>query len=170
MKYFFWKFCFIIRKECQFKFEVMVFKFVVMDLFEVFCIKFFKEMVEVLVRIIFCLLRNLIDLFICVLFLLNEFFKMRYEVLKSKVVVVMEVLQRKLGSVEYIKVLLEVGDQIRERRQVRLSKRRIEVVVVLERYGREKRKKFEKKKERRKIKGQEQRDVRRVFQGNQGVI
>ncbi|KAK4658790.1 U3 snoRNP protein [Podospora pseudocomata] len=166
MKYLFWKLCSIIRKERQPKPEAMVSKLAAMDLLEAFCIKSPKETVEVSVRTILRPLRNLTDPSIRAPFSLNELFKTRYEALKSKAVAVMEVLQRKLGSAEYTKALLEVGDQIRERRQARLSKRRIEAVAAPEKYGREKRKKFEKKKERRKIKGQEQRDARRAFQGN----
>ncbi|KAK4180815.1 putative U3 small nucleolar RNA-associated protein 20 [Triangularia setosa] len=166
MKYVFWKLCSIIRKERQPKPEAMVSKLAAMDLVEAFCIKSPKETVEISVRAILRPLRNLTDPSIRAPFSLNELFKTRYEALKSKAVSVMEVLQRKLGSAEYTKALLEVGEQIRERRQARLSKRRIEAVAAPERYGREKRKKFEKKKERRKMKGQEQRDARRAFQGN----
>ncbi|KAK0728930.1 armadillo-type protein [Apiosordaria backusii] len=166
MKYVFWKLCSIIRKERQPKPEAMVSKLAAMDLLEAFCIKSPKETVEISVRTILRPLRNLTDPSIRAPFSLNELFKTRYEALKSKAVSVMEVLQRKLGSAEYTKALLEVGEQIRKRRQARLSKRRIEAVAAPERYGREKRKKFEKKKERRKMKGQEQRDARRAFQGN----
>ncbi|KAK4192841.1 small subunit processome component 20 [Podospora australis] len=165
MKYLFWKLCRIIRTERQPKPEALVSKMAAMDVLEAFCLKSSVETVILSVRTILRPLRNLTDPSIRAPFSLNELFKTRYEGLKTKAQSIMEILQRKLGNAEYTKALLDVGQAIRERRQHRSSKRKIEAVVAPERHGREKRKKFEKKKERRKAKGQEQRDMRRAYDG-----
>ncbi|KAK3990360.1 small subunit processome component 20 [Cladorrhinum sp. PSN332] len=163
MKYLFFKLALIIRKERQPKPEALVSKLAAMDVLEAFSERASTETLMVSVRTILRPLRNLTDPSIRAPFSLNESFKTRYEALKTKATTIMETLQRKLGNAEYTKAMLAVGENIRERRQQRSSKRKIGAVVAPERHGREKRKKFEKKKERRKAKGQEQREIRRAF-------
>ncbi|KAK4229174.1 small subunit processome component 20 [Podospora fimiseda] len=163
MKYLFFKLALIIRKERQPKPEALVSKLAAIDVLEAFCERSSPETLMVSIRTILRPLRNLTDPSIRAPFSLNESFKSRYETLKTKATTIMEILQRKLGNAEYTKAMLAVGENIRERRQQRLTKRKIGAVVAPERHGREKRKKFEKKKERRKAKGQEQREARRAF-------
>ncbi|KAK4237546.1 hypothetical protein C8A03DRAFT_34486 [Achaetomium macrosporum] len=164
MKYLFWKLASIIRKERQPKPEMLVSKLAAMDLLEAFCVKTPTETVLASAKTILRPLRNLTDPSIRQPFSLNELFKTRYEALKTKAQSIMGTLQRRLGSAEYTKALLAVGEDIRERRQQRSSKRKIEALTAPEKYGREKRKKFEKKKEKRKVRGREQRDQRRIYQ------
>jgi U3 small nucleolar RNA-associated protein 20 len=164
MKYLFWKLASIIRKERQPKPEMLVSKLAAMDLLEAFCVKTPTETVLASAKTILRPLRNLTDPSIRQPFSLNELFKTRYEALKTKTQSVMGTLQRRLGSAEYTKALLAVGERIRERRQQRSSKRKIEALTAPEKYGREKRKKFEKKREKRKVRGREQRDQRRIYQ------
>ncbi len=83
--------------------------------------------------------------------------------MKSKAHAIMEMLQKKLGTAEYTRHLLAVGEDIKGRRQQRSSKRKIEAITQPEKYGRDKRKKLEKDKERRKAKGQQHRNLRRGF-------
>ncbi|AEO66203.1 uncharacterized protein THITE_2114155 [Thermothielavioides terrestris NRRL 8126] len=163
MKYLFWKLSSIIRKERQPKPEMLVSKLAAMDLLEAFSLRTPTETLLASVKTILRPLRNLTDPSIRQPFSLNEAFKTRYEALKTKAQSIMETLQRRLGSAEYTKALLAVGEDIRERRQQRSSKRKIEALTAPEKYGREKRKKFEKKKEKRKAKGREQRDLRRIY-------
>jgi U3 small nucleolar RNA-associated protein 20 len=164
MDYFFYKLASIIRKERQPKPEMLVSKLAAMDLVEAFCIKSTSETLLLSIKTILKPLRNLTDPSIRAPFSLNDTFTTRYETLKTKAQSVMEILQRKLGSKEYTKALLAVGEAIRERRQFRSSKRKIEAITAPEKYGMEKRKKFEKKKEKRKERGQEQRDLRQIYQ------
>lgn len=164
LNYLFWKLSSIIRKERQPKPEMLVSKLAAMDLVEAFCLATPSETLLASVKTILRPLRNLTDPSIRAPFSLNEVFKTRYEALKAKAQSIMELLQRKLGSAEYTRALLAVGEDIRERRQQRSSKRKIEAVTAPEKYGRDKRKKFEKKKEKRKAKGQEQRAQRRGYQ------
>jgi len=161
--YLFWKLSAIIRKERQAKVEMLVSKLTAMSVLEHFCIKTPKETLLLSARTILRPLRNLTDPSIPGPFSLNEIFKTKYQELKNKAQAVMEVLQRRLGSGDYTKALLAVGEKVRERREARSSKRKIEAITAPEKYGRDKRKKFEKKKEVRKIKGREQRDHRQGF-------
>jgi U3 small nucleolar RNA-associated protein 20 len=163
-KYLFWKLASIIRKERQPRAEMLVSKLAAMDLIEAFALKTPIETLIASAKTIIRPLRNLTDPSIRQPFSLNELFKTRFETLKGKAQTVMEMLQRRLGSKEYTTALLAVGERVRERRQQRSSKRKIEALTAPEKYGKEKRKKFEKKKEKRKVRGQEQRDHRQVFQ------
>ncbi|KAJ4296175.1 U3 snoRNP protein, partial [Collariella sp. IMI 366227] len=164
MQYLFWKLASIIRKERQPKPEALVSKLAAMDLLETFTLKTPVDTLLASAKTILRPLRNLTDPSIRQPFSLNEVFKTRFETLKSKAQLVMENLQQRLGSAEYTKALLAVGERIRERREQRSSKRKIESMTAPEKYGREKRKKFEKKKEKRKERGQEQREKRRIYQ------
>ncbi|KAL1842085.1 hypothetical protein VTJ49DRAFT_6067 [Mycothermus thermophilus] len=163
-KYLFWKLASIIRKERQPKAEVLVSKLAAMDLLEAFVSKTPAETVLASVKTILRPLRNLTDPSIKAPFSLNDIFKERYEALKARAQSVMELLQRRLGSAEYSRALVAVGEQVRERRQQRSSKRKIEALTAPDRYGKEKRKRLEKKKEKRKARGREQREQRRIFQ------
>ncbi|KAK4151497.1 armadillo-type protein [Chaetomidium leptoderma] len=165
MQYLFWKLTSIIRKERQAKPEMLVSKLAAMDLLEAFALKTPTDTLLASAKTILRPLRNLTDPSIRQAFSLNDVFNTRFEALKSKAQGVMETLQRRLGSAEYTKALLAVGERVRERREQRSSKRKIEALTAPERYGQEKRKKFEKKKEKRKVRGQEQREHRRNLQG-----
>ncbi|KAK3393474.1 armadillo-type protein [Podospora didyma] len=164
LRYLFFRLASIIRQERQVRPETLVPKQAAMDVLEVFCTKTSKEVILPSIKTILRPLRNLTDPSIPTPFSVNEVFKLRYEALKAKAAAIMEILQRKLGNAEYTKALLEVGRDIRERRQYRSSKRKIEAVTAPEKHGKDKRKKFEKKKERRKEKGREQRDLRSGYQ------
>lgn len=164
IKYLFWKLSSIIRKERQPKPEFLVSKLAAMDLVEAFCLKSPTDALLASAKTILRPLRNLTDPSIRQAFSLNEVYKTRAEALRVKAQGIMEIVQRRLGSAEYTKALVAVGERVRERRQQRSSKRKIEALTAPEKYGREKRKKFEKKKEKRKVRGREQRDHRQGYQ------
>ncbi|KAJ4419102.1 U3 snoRNP protein [Neurospora sp. IMI 360204] len=163
MGYLFYKLASIIRKERAARPEMLVAKLSAMDLLESFCEKSDPKTLLGSIKTIIRPLRNLTDPSIPGPFSLNEVFKTRYELLKTKALSILDVLQRKLGSSEYTRALLAVGADIRQRRNARSSKRKIEAITAPEKYGQEKRKKFEKKKEKRKEKGREARDARQAF-------
>lgn len=163
LNYLFWKLSSIIRKERQAKPEALVSKLTAMDILAAFCHKTPKEVLLGSIKTILRPLRNLTDPSIPAPFSLNEIFKTRYENLKAKAQTIMEDLQNKLGSGEYTKALLAVGEDVRGRREYRSSKRKIEALAAPEKYGAEKRKKMEKKKERRKERGREARDARGTY-------
>ncbi|KAM7205538.1 small subunit processome component 20 [Naviculisporaceae sp. PSN 640] len=163
LNYLFWKLSSIIRKERQAKPEALVSKLTAMDILAAFCHKTPKEVLLGSIKTILRPLRNLTDPSIPAPFSLNEIFKTRYENLKTKAQTIMEDLQNKLGSGEYTRALLAVGEDVRGRREYRSSKRKIEALAAPEKYGAEKRKKIEKKKERRKERGRESRDARGAY-------
>ena len=74
---------------------------------------------------------------------------------------VMALLQKKLGTTEYIGQLTRVREAVKDRREGRKIKRRIEAVAAPEKVGREKKRKGEKKREKRKVKSADQRAGRR---------
>ncbi|KAK0731037.1 armadillo-type protein [Lasiosphaeris hirsuta] len=164
LNYLFWKLSAVVRRERQPTVQHLIPKLAAIDLLETFCAKAARETLIPSVKTILRPLRNLTDPSIPQPFSLNEAFKARYEELKAKAQSVMEILQGKLGNSEYTKALLAVGRDVREKRQQRSSKRKIEAITAPEKYGRDKRKKFEKQKEKRKEKGREARDLRQGYQ------
>jgi len=163
MRYFFWKLASIIRRERQPNPQSLVPKLAAMDVLDAFSTKAPVETLAPSLKAILRPLRNLTDPSIAAPFSLNELFKTRYEQLKTQALSIMEVLQRRVGNEKYTKELLAVGEDVRERRQQRSSKRKIEAISAPEKYGRDKRKKFEKQKEKRKEKGREQRNARMAY-------
>lgn len=91
----------------------------------------------------------------------DEGFRNTYKTLVSNCHEVLDLIQKKLGTAEYITQMAQVQETIKERRESRRAKRRIEAVTEPEKYGREKMKKNERKRDKRKEKGMEQRGKRR---------
>ena len=74
---------------------------------------------------------------------------------------IMSMLQKKLGTSEFVMLLSKVRDGIKERREDRRAKRRIDAAAEPEKTGRLKKRKGERKKEKRKERGAGQRSRRR---------
>jgi U3 small nucleolar RNA-associated protein 20 len=91
----------------------------------------------------------------------DERFRESYKALVSNCHEVLDLLQKKLGTTEYITQMASVQDSIKERREGRRMKRRFEAVAEPEKYEREKRRRNDRKREKRKEKGMEQRGKRR---------
>jgi U3 small nucleolar RNA-associated protein 20 len=108
-------------------------------------------------------LHNLTDRSIPAPYSTDDLFKTGYEKLKTESQELMEQLKVKCGTASYTEQLLKVRQGVRERREQRSSKRKIEAVSAPEKYGKDKQKKTERKKERRKEKGMEHRDQRKGF-------
>lgn len=161
MRYIFSRLAAIIRRETPPRAPTLVAKVAAIEAVDVFCNQCDVATLEPSLRTILRPLRNLTDVNIPVPFSTDELFKTRYETLKTKAQQIMDTLQQKLGTAEYTKQLLTVGEDIKERRQARLSKRKVQVFTAPEKWGRDKRRKLEQKKDRRKAKGQEHRSMRR---------
>ena len=73
----------------------------------------------------------------------------------------MSVLQKRMGTTEYVTLLQGVQKGIRDRREGRRAKRRIEAVSMPEKVGQEKRRRQDVKRAKRKEKGLEARGRRR---------
>jgi len=161
--YLFWKLTAIIRKEVRPNYQSLIPKVAAMDVLEAFCVKSPTEVLLPSIKTILRPLRNLTDPSIPAPFSTDEAYKAKYDDLKTKAQSTMDLLQKKLGTAEYTKNLLAVGAVIKDRRQNRSSKRKVEAITQPEKYGRDKRKKFDKNKERRKAKGQQHRDLRHGY-------
>ncbi|KAL1872294.1 hypothetical protein VTK73DRAFT_1643 [Phialemonium thermophilum] len=161
--YFFWRLATIIRKETAPMGQALIAKTAAMDVLAGLCAQLSKEALLPNAQTILRPLRNLCDPSIPVPFSTDETFRAGYDALKTQAQAIMDGLQAKLGTAEYTKQLLAVSEGVRERRQQRSSKRKIEALTQPEKHGRDKRKKLERKKERRKVKGQQYRDHRRGY-------
>lgn len=91
----------------------------------------------------------------------DEGFQNAYKALVANCHEVLDLIQKKLGTTEYVTQMAQVQDTIKERREERRAKRRIEAVTEPEKYGREKMKKNERKREKRQERGMEHRGKRR---------
>ncbi|PYH90355.1 HEAT repeat protein [Aspergillus ellipticus CBS 707.79] len=91
----------------------------------------------------------------------DEAFRESYKGLVSNCHEVLDILQKKLGTTEYINYMAKVQDAIKERREGRRVKRRIEAVTEPERYEQDKKRRNDRKREKRKEKGAEHRSRRR---------
>ncbi|KAL8999217.1 MAG: hypothetical protein Q9169_001882 [Polycauliona sp. 2 TL-2023] len=125
------------------------------------CNTFSAGVVRQYIETILLPLQNLTDPSIPPPFSSDEAFLNGYKTLLSHASEVMDVLQKKMGTSEYIMHLSKVREGIKGRREDRRVKRRIEAVADPEKMGRFKQRKGEKKKERRKEKSADQRSKRR---------
>lgn len=163
MRYIFSRLAAIIRREVPPRAPALISKVAAALALEVLTSQSEVSVLTSSARTILRPLRNLTDALIPAPFSADELFKTRYETLKTKAQSIMDALQQKLGTSEYTKQLLAVGEDVRERRMARSSKRKVEAVTAPERYEKDKRRKMDRKKERRKVKGMEHRNVRRGF-------
>ena len=74
---------------------------------------------------------------------------------------VLDLIQKKLGTSEFVKQMALVQEKIKEKREGRRVKRRIEAVTEPEKFGREKKRRNDRKRDKRKEKGMEHRSKRR---------
>lgn len=106
-------------------------------------------------------LHNLMDPAIPAPYSSDPAFTSAYKSLVTTSQEVMALLQKKLGTTEYVRQLTRVREGVKKRREGRKVKRRIEAVAAPEKFGREKKRKGEKKREKRKEKSADQRAGRR---------
>ena len=106
-------------------------------------------------------LHNLTDPTIAAPFSTDTAFVEGYKTLVANAQEMMGVLQKRLGTTEYVNVMSRVREEVKGRREERRVKRRIEAVREPERAMRVKRRKGERKKEKRKERSGEERGRRR---------
>lgn len=155
----------ILRKEVAPRAIAINGKTTAMEVLETICRRSANERLEASFKTILTPLHNLTDPSIPSPYSHDEVFKTKHEALKTRAQILMDSLQKKFGTAEYSRKLMEIREEIRERRQQRISKRKIEAIAHPEKYGRDKRKKFEREKERRKIRGKEHREMRQQYKG-----
>ncbi|KAK5169955.1 hypothetical protein LTR04_005469 [Oleoguttula sp. CCFEE 6159] len=106
-------------------------------------------------------LHNLTDASIAAPTSTDPSFTDAYKSLTSTAQEVLALLQKKLGTTAFVAAMQAVQKTVRERREGRRVKRRLDAVSAPERYGREKVRRYEQKKEKRKERGGEARGRRR---------
>ncbi|KAJ8117189.1 hypothetical protein OPT61_g1567 [Boeremia exigua] len=84
-----------------------------------------------------------------------------YKALIDKAREIMNALQKRMGTQEYLKVMGDVQKAVRERREERRRKRKVDAVADPEKWGREKKRRNDVKRVKRKEKGAEHRGQRR---------
>jgi len=88
-------------------------------------------------------------------------FNEAYKALIDKSQEILAALQKRLGTTTYVAQVSEVQKGIRDRREGRRAKRRVEAISMPEKFGKEKRRRHDVKRVRKKERGNEARGMRR---------
>ncbi|KAL1960081.1 hypothetical protein VTO42DRAFT_253 [Malbranchea cinnamomea] len=91
----------------------------------------------------------------------DESFEATYKGLIQSSQEILDLLQKKLGTTDFVRQISQARDKMKARREERRVKRRIEAVADPEKFNLEKKRKHERKKEKRKERSQEFRGKRR---------
>lgn len=162
LNYMFRKLSFVLRREISPpRAPALIPKTAALQLLHVLCTQLAAETISPSLQTILLPLHNLTDPNIPTPYSTDDLFKAGYDALKANCQELMSLLQNKCGTAEYTAQLWKVREGVKARRTERSSKRKIEAVAAPEKFGRDKKKKVERKKERRKEKGLEHREQRR---------
>lgn len=162
LNYLFRRLSFVLRRETSPpRAPVLIPKTAALQLFQALCAKLTAESISPSLQTILLPLHNLTDPDIPMPYSTDDLFKAGYEALKTNCMELMSLLQNKCGTALYTAQLLHVREGVKARRTERSSKRKIEAVIAPEKFGRDKKKKVDRKKERRKERGLEHREQRR---------
>lgn len=88
-------------------------------------------------------------------------FNEAYKSLIDKAREIMSILQKRIGTEEYLKVMGDVQKEVKQRREDRRTKRKIEAVTMPEKWSKEKRRRHDVARQKRKEKSAENRGRRR---------
>lgn len=163
LQYLFWRLSYILRKEIRPRAVAITSKVVAMEVLETICRRSSAERLEPSLKTILTPLHNLTDPSIPAPFSSEELFTTKYDRLKTRAQILMDALQKKFGTAEYSKQLRVIRDEVKTRRQQRSTKRKIEAIAQPEKYGRDKRKKFEKNRDRKKTRAKEHKVMRQAY-------
>ncbi|KAH6898626.1 armadillo-type protein [Thelonectria olida] len=165
LQYLFWRLSHIMRRETPPKAVAITPKIAAMEILETICRRSHLARLKPSLKTILIPLHNLTDPSIAPPFSHDEEFKTKHEALKTRAQILMDSLQKKFGTAEYTKQLLAIREEVKAKREARARKRKIEALANPEKFGRDKRKKFEKNKGRLKMRSKEQRDMRKSYKG-----
>ncbi|KJZ78347.1 hypothetical protein HIM_02385 [Hirsutella minnesotensis 3608] len=165
LDYLFWRLSGIMRKEIPPKSLAINSKVAAMEVLETVCRRASVEQIQPSLKTVLTPLQHVTDPSISVPFSSDEGFKTKLEDLKTRAQILMDSLQKKFGTTVYSKMLMEIREEVRAKRMQRTSKRKIEAVAQPEKYGQDKRKRFEKNKERRKVRSREHKSMRQSYNG-----
>ncbi|RDA89272.1 hypothetical protein CP532_0553 [Ophiocordyceps camponoti-leonardi (nom. inval.)] len=163
LDHFFWRLSRILRRETAPKSSAINPKVAAMEVLETVCRRASTEQTLPSVKTILRPLQQLTDPSIPVPFGNDDAFKSKLEDVKARAQMLMDSLQKRFGTAVYSEALLEIRREVRARREQRLNKRRIEAVTQPEKYGKDKRRRFEKESRRRKTRSKEQKSIRQAF-------
>lgn len=163
LQYLFWRLSHILRKEIRPTAVAITPKVIAMEVLETICRRTSAERLGPSFKTILTPLHNITDPTIRAPISMDDQFKNKHEHLKTRAQILMDALQKKFGTPEYTKQLMAIRDEVRARREQRAAKRKIEAIAQPEKHGRDKRKKFEKNKERRKHRASEQKHMRQAY-------
>ncbi|KAG5925649.1 hypothetical protein E4U42_004097 [Claviceps africana] len=165
LDYLFWRLSHILRREIPPRSLAINSKVAAMEILETVCRRVLNTSGRPSLKTILVPLQQLTDRSIPDPFSNDEVFKTKLDGVKTRAQIMMDSLQKKYGTAEYSRVLVEIRNEVRARRLQRNSKRKIEAITQPEKHGRDKRKKFEKNKERRKVRSKEQKVARQTYKG-----
>ena len=165
MDHLFWRLSHVLRREIPPNAVAINSKVAAMEILETISRRMSISMLRPSLKTVLVPLQHLTDRSIPVPFSNDEVFKTKLDGIKTRAQIMMDSLQKKYGTAEYTKLLLEIREEVKARRQQRISKRKIEALTQPEKHGRDKRKKFDKNKERRKVRSKEQSDMRKSYKG-----
>ena len=163
LQYLFRRLSHILRKETPPKAAAMSSKVTAMEVLETICRRSATERLEPSFKTILLPLHHLTDPDIPIPVSMDDNFKTKHEHLRNRAQILMDSLQKKFGVAEYSKQLMAIREEIKARRMQRSSKRKIEAITQPEKYGRDKRKKFEKNRDRKKARSSEQKTMRQAY-------
>jgi U3 small nucleolar RNA-associated protein 20 len=163
LQYLFWRLSHILRKEIRPNAAAITPKVVAMEVLETICRRSALERLQPSLKTILTPLHNLTDPSIPSPFSMDEVFKTKHEGIKTRAQIMMDSLQKKFGTAEYSKQLMAIREEVKARRRLRSSKRKIEAVAQPEKYSKDKKKRFEKNKERKKVRSKEQKVMRQAY-------
>ncbi|EGX90661.1 HEAT repeat protein (DRIM), putative [Cordyceps militaris CM01] len=161
--YLFWRLSHILRKEIRPRSYALVPKTHAMEALETIARRIPVARLRPSLRKVLEPLHHLTDPSIPVPFSADDEFRARLDAIKTRAQIMLDAMQKKFGTAEYTRLLMEVREAVRKRRQLRSSKRKIEALAQPEKYSRDKRKKLDRNKERRKVRSSEQKTMRQTY-------
>ncbi|KAF4594762.1 HEAT repeat protein [Ophiocordyceps camponoti-floridani] len=163
LDHFFWRLSRVLRRETAPRLTAMHSRAAAMEVLETVCRRASAAQTLPSLKTILRPLLQLTDPSIPVPFSNDDAFKSKLDDVKARAQILMSSLQKRAGTAAYSEALLQVRGEVRARREQRTSKRKIEAVVQPEKYGKDKRKRFEKELKRRKTRSREQKSMRQAF-------
>lgn len=165
LEYLFWRLSGIMRKEIPPKGVAINSKAAAMEILETVCRRASTPQIQPSFKTILVPLQHLTDGSISTPFSNDEGFTTKLEDIKTRARILMDSLQKRFGTTAYSKTLLEIREQVKEKRRQRTAKRKIEAVAHPEKHGQDKRKRVERNKERRKARAREHKSMRQSYNG-----
>ncbi|KKA29441.1 hypothetical protein TD95_002691 [Thielaviopsis punctulata] len=165
LHFLFKKLSFILRRGTAPRALAIYPKVAAMQVLETLCRRVSPASLPVYLKTVLLALYHVTDPSISTPFSIDETFKAKHEGVRTRAQILMDLLKKRVGVAAYTEMLLRVRAEVRARRRERQMKRKIEAVSMPEKYGRDKRKKFERKKVKRQQRGKDHKAMRQSYKG-----